>query len=253
MNEKGNVKVNKAGSERAVEVPWVLDVLNTLKPKTLLDIGFAGGWYLQQIVDMGIQCTGLDSDTGRISGQTLLVDNKRKQEWVEISKSIVCMTKDITKYPKPNESFPTFSVVLCLSTIEHIVPCGYQNECDGNMEADLKAIANMKRLTSKGGSLILTFPCGQECFFYNRSHKKSKSFCYDMFVPGNYDLIVYGEKRVGRIVGDWTITEQKFWTRDNKNNNNEFISCDANEAFSKKCPIETPTQSVCCMVVTAPC
>ena len=244
--------MNQAGSEREVEVPWVLDILNNIKPETLLDIGFAGGWYLQQIVNMGIQCTGLDSDIGRINGQTLLVDNDRKQKWVEISESIVCIIEDITKYPRPNESFSTFPVVLCLSTIEHILPCGYQNDCDGDIEADIKAVANMKKLTDKNGSLILTFPCGKECFFYNRSHSKTKSFRYDLFVPGNYDLVVYGNERVNRLVGDWHITEQKFWTRNNKNKNHRFEACSADEAFSKECPIEIPTQSVCCMVLEAP-
>lgn len=242
--------MSRAGEERIVEVPWVLDMLKTIKPKTLLDIGCAGGWYLPQIIDIGIQCTGLDSDTGRLSGQTLLVDNNKKQKWIKISESIVCMTEDITKYPRPNESFTTFPVVLCLSTIEHIVPCGYQNNCHGDMEADIKAVTNMKKLTAKNGLLILTFPCGKECFFYKKSHSKTKSFRYDLFTPGNYDLMVYGQERVERLIGDWCITEQKFWTR-NKDKNNRFEACDADEAFSKECPIETPTQSVCCMVLGA--
>lgn len=240
--------MNRAGSERIVEVPWVLEILQNLKPETLLDIGCAGGWYLPQIIDIGIQCTGLDSDSGRLSGQTLLVDNNKRQEWVEISRLITCMTEDITKYPRPDESFSTFHAVLCLSTIEHIVPCGYKNDCGGDMKADIKAVANMKKLTAKNGSLILTFPCGKECFFYNKLHNKAKSFRYDLFTPGNYDLMVYGKERVERLVGDWRITEQKFWTR-NKDKNHKFETCSADEAFSKECPIEVPTQSVCCMIL----
>lgn len=234
----------RAISERTVEVPWILETIQHIKPETLLDVGFAGGWYLQQLINMGIKCTGLDADVDRISGKAFLIGEKEKTEWRELARHIKHMIKDITKYPATNEPHPTFPIVICVSTIEHIVPCGYQNDCYRDLEADMRAVANMKKLVTKDGSLILTFPCGQEKFFYNQSRNRTTSFDDKVFTAGKYDMIVYGSNRFERLIGDWRVMDQQFWTRQDGETGN-FTQCDSEVAFAKVPSVEIPVQSVC--------
>ena len=241
----------RAISERTVEVPWVLDTIKTIGPDAILDVGFAGGWYLQQILDMGIKCTGLDADVNRISGEALLIGGNEKAKWVKLAQQITPMIKDITKYPVVDESHPTFPVVICVSTIEHIVTCGYKNDCYRDLESDIRAVTNMKKLVSVGGELMLTFPCGQEQFFYNQSRKRAQFFHPQMFTAGKYDIVVYGQERLSLIIGEWQVTDQQFWTRQN-GEADRFTKCVANAAFSKTSSIEIPVQSVCAIRMISP-
>jgi len=243
--------VTHAGSERTVEIPYVLKVMKQIMPANVLDVGSAGSWYLSQITDLGIEYTGLDSDLGRINGNTLLVGEQQKQEWRHLLTLAKYIIADITKYPSGKDGYNVFDAVISVSTIEHIIPCGYQNDCEGDMEADFKAVANMKKLTKSGGILILTFPCGQEQFFYNTSHNKNTGFDYSMFTAGKYDLIVYGKERVFRLIDNWSIMDLKFWTRQG-GITSDFVECDMDEAFNKVPTIKIPTQSVCAVTMVSP-
>ncbi len=236
-------------SERTVEVPWLMDTIRSIGPKELLDVGYAGGWYLEDILDMGISCYGLDSDVGRISGGTLKVDDKKKAEWTKIAERMITCIADITKYPEDGQDDLSFPVVMCISTIEHIVPCGYQNDSALDMESDITAANNMKKLVADGGSFMLTFPCGVEHFFYNRCRKTPLD--HPKFIEGNYDLMVYGKERIDRLVGDWKVVDKKFWTRQS-GVASSFEECDEDVALSKVPIANIPVQSVCAIRMMAP-
>ena len=104
-------------SERTVEVPWLMDTIRSIGPKELLDVGYAGGWYLKDILNMGISCYGLDSDVERMSGRTFKVDEKKKAEWIKIAERMTTCIADITKYPEDGQDNLSFPVVMCTSKI----------------------------------------------------------------------------------------------------------------------------------------
>lgn len=236
-------------SERTVEVPWLMDTIKNINPSVLLDVGYAGGWYLKDILDMGISCYGLDSDVERMSGRTFKVDDEKRAEWVKIAKRMITCIADITKYPEAGQDSLEFPVVMCISTIEHIVPCGYQNDSDVDMKSDIKAAINMKKLIADGGSLMLTFPCGKEHFFYNKSRKTPLD--HPKFTAGNYDLMVYGRERIDMLVGDWKLVDKKFWTRQS-GVSSSFVECDEDVALSKVPIVDIPVQSVCAIRMVSP-
>ena len=240
--------MNRPVSERTVEIPWLMDTIRAIRPKELLDVGYAGGWYLEQILDMGISCYGLDSDIGRMSGKSLQVDDKKKTEWTKIAKRMLTCIADITKYPEDGQENLSFPVVMCISTIEHIVPCGYQNNSDIDMESDIKAAINMKKLIADGGSLMLTFPCGNEHFFYNKERKTPLD--HPKFEAGNYDLMVYGRERIDMLVGDWKVVDKKFWARQNGVGNG-FEECGEDVALCKVPIVTIPVQAVCAIRMVA--
>jgi hypothetical protein len=61
-------------NERSIEIPWLLERLSEIKPTDVLDVGFAGSFYQNDILEMGINYVGLDFDLSRINGQSLYVD-----------------------------------------------------------------------------------------------------------------------------------------------------------------------------------
>ena len=117
------------------------------------------------------------------------------------------------------------------------------------MESDIIAANNMKKLVSDDGSLMLTFPCGEEHFFYNKDRKTPLD--HPKFIAGNYDLMVYGKERIGRIVGDWKVADKKFWTR-KSGVASRFVECDENVALSKIPIVNIPVQSVCAIRMVSP-
>lgn len=236
-------------SERTVEIPWLMDTIRNIGPRELLDVGYAGGWYLKNILDMGISCYGLDSDVERMSGRTFQVDEDKKAEWVKIAERMTTCIADITKYPEDGQDDLAFPVVMCISTIEHIVPCGYQNNSEVDMESDIIAANNMKKLVADDGSLMLTFPCGKEHFFYNKDRKTPLD--HPKFTAGNYDLMVYGKERIDRLVGNWKVADKKFWTRQS-GVASSFVECDEDVALLKVPIVNIPVQSVCAIRMVAP-
>ncbi|MCE5285689.1 MAG: DUF268 domain-containing protein [Pelosinus sp.] len=69
---------------------------------------------------------------------------------------------DLTKLPFADQSVPSLS---CMHVIEHIGLGRYGDPLDYN--GDLRAIAELKRVVSKGGSLLLVVPIGQPRICFN--------------------------------------------------------------------------------------
>ena len=195
--------------ERFTETLFVSSILNTIeKDSNILDVGFAGGWYLLDLIDK-FNCYGLDNDPTRIDGTLFTKGEKSiKELWYK---------EILSRMTYWNDSILTFNtdlkfkVVMSISTIEHIYPTHYQNNPNFILDADIKAIDNMKTLVEDDGILLLTFPCGilkKEC----RSDNPIKDKLIEQgFVAENRNIIYYNEERINRIIGDWKIQNELYW------------------------------------------
>jgi len=79
---------------------------------------------------------------------------------------------DLTDLPFPADSVPSLS---CMHTVEHIGLGRYGDVLD--YDGDLKAIAELKRVVSPGGSLLFVVPLGREsviCFNAHRIYDKQQ-------------------------------------------------------------------------------
>ncbi len=208
-------------NERSIEVPWLYKRLQQEKPTALLDVGFAGSFYQNDILDMKINYVGLDSDMSRITGQSLYVDVTQKAIWKELIKQFEWVHDDIVN-PSKELMQRQFDMVMCISTIEHIVPAGYASNYT-DLQADLKAISNMKKLVKENGSLLLSFPVGQTAYFFNPNVNRNVTALQKtgLFKEGQHDQMFYDAVRINQIIGDWTIIEKSFYKR----GNNQWIKC----------------------------
>ncbi|MFB2120567.1 MULTISPECIES: DUF268 domain-containing protein [Parapedobacter] len=79
---------------------------------------------------------------------------------------------DLMNLPFPDDSIASVS---CMHTVEHIGLGRYGDQLD--YDGDLKAIAELKRVVSPGGSLLLVVPLGREsilCFNAHRIYDKQQ-------------------------------------------------------------------------------
>lgn len=198
-------------NERSIEVPWLLKTLKALNPSTMLDVGFAGSFYQNAILDLGIEYVGADFDMSRITGQALYVTAARKAIWRELIKRFEWLQEDIV-HPSEELMQRSFDVVASISTVEHIVPAGYASNYE-DFHADLRAVANMKALVKEGGSLLLSFPVGQTAYFFNPDVNKNVAALRKLpeFKEGVHDQMFYNADRIDQIVDDWVVEEKRFY------------------------------------------
>jgi len=212
--------------ERYVEVPWMLDKLRQLKPAKILDVGFAGSFYQEDIFDIipPENYYGLDNDPGRIEGRTLWVSQDQREYWQKLVKMHPYIIDDIVN-PKIIMN-SKYDMVMSISTIEHLVPGGYAGTLNG-MNADLAAIANMKKLTDK--YLLLTFPVGREKYFYTcRNKNRTVLKKNKQFRQGDYDCMFYDAKRINKIINNWTVLQELYCMV----KNGCFMRCKKEEAVT---------------------
>jgi len=237
-----------AASERTVEIAFLFKAIVSQKPKIILDVGYAGAKYAKDILARRINLVGLDSDETRIKGDSFKASPQEKQAWKSVASKIPVLIKDITKYPSIYEEYQTYEMVISISSIEHIVPAGYNNSFDNSLTGDLTAITNMKKLVDEDGSMLITIPCGnQELILYNQKNNKIAQWLRQdrRFVASCKDIMIYSEERIQKMIGDWRIVSMEYWTRKG-GIASHFIRCDADQAFSKRSNIEhVPVQSVC--------
>lgn len=213
----------KIPSERSIEIPWMLSKLDKIRPTTVLDIGFAGGFYQQDILAIpGIKYIGYDFDESRINGDALHVSTDRKNAWRNLLKRFQWVQGDIVK-PEEELLQKRFATVMAISTIEHIVPAGYAGNYT-DLQADLTAVENMKTLVALDGDLLLTFPVGQEQYFYNPQLNSNAAILKraQIFKTGQHDQMFYDSARIINIIGDWSVVEKTFWR---STGNNKWGKC----------------------------
>lgn len=201
-------------TERSVEIPTFFQILKKYKPKTLLDVGFAGGWYHTDVVDLGVEFTGLDAIKGRVFGDDLIVSVEKKLEWKDSLDCIEVIVSDIVEWVSDRQ----FDMVASISSIEHIIPCCYGMK-DRGADADLRAVEKMKTHVKPGGSLCLSFPVGKDDtdLWWRRGPK---------------EFIAYGEERVKILAGDWNLLSEEYWV----NVNNKWVKTPAQEALNYQYP-----------------
>lgn len=228
----------KAKSERDREISFLLNGLYNIKKKkgkiSLLDVGFAGCGYIEKILELGnVRYTGLDSDGDRIRGDTLqMVDKPKfgyysKEEWRRVLAKINFIEADIVGYT----TNVLYDVVILISAIEHIVPLGYANVHKFDFYVDIKAVDFIKSIVKEGGYLLLTFPCGEERKFVSVSNpKKSELLKESGFIESRQNILIYDEKRMDSIVGDWGVIKEQYWV----DTGNGHESCSKLEAFGFK-------------------
>lgn len=175
------------GSERDIEMQFMFKWLDILKPKSVLDVGFAGSGYIDMILSLGIDYTGMDCNIDRITGKGLKIPDKSdttmsKEHWEKTLRRISYICGDIVTYP----AHPAFDLTMSISVIEHMIYGEY-----GKPNSDIGAVKNMKRTTKD--YLMLTFPCGIEIRLPDR------------------DILVYSRDRIKKIVDKWQIVDEKYY------------------------------------------
>lgn len=130
-------------SSRLVEYPWTLSNFPFASAHKVLDVGSCGSQLPIMLAGMGLNVWTLDI---------------RKYEYADLSSNLHSVCGDITK---TDFSDGFFDVVTAISTIEHIGLGRYGDAVDS--EGDKDAIREIKRITSNGGTLLITVPFGKSC------------------------------------------------------------------------------------------
>jgi SAM-dependent methyltransferase len=132
-----------ATDERVIEVPWCLARYGG-EPR-VLDVGyaFAEPAYLAGLVALGAEeLVGVDLAEAEVPGLRAVVG-------------------DVRELPFGKRSF---DFALCISTLEHI---GRDNEIygltgDADEQGAQRALAELRRVLTDGGRLLVSVPCGEE-------------------------------------------------------------------------------------------
>ena len=235
----------KSKSERSIEIPWMLEKIREIMPESLLDVGFAGGFYQEDIFEIidSDKYMGLDNDLNRIKGDALWVDAETKKYWTTLLSMHNYIVGDIVSM---GGAIPTSELVMSISTIEHIVPAGYAGKMNG-MDADLRAVENMKKLAGK--YLMLTFPVGEEKFFYNPRHNNNNKALSRIkkFIRASNNTMFYNTERIDKIIGDWTVLEEKYY----KTVSDVWKECDKKVATEYK-HRRSKAQTTCLLLLGRP-
>lgn len=130
-------------TERCIEIPWAISCYDG--EEKVLDVGYANAEerYIRELLSLNIPALyGIDLVRKDVAGITSIKGDIR-----------------MTSFPDD-----LFNLILCISTIEHI---GKDNSIyvkgyhDRDTMGDFKAINEMRRITKKGGKIILTVPYGK--------------------------------------------------------------------------------------------
>jgi ubiquinone/menaquinone biosynthesis C-methylase UbiE len=128
------------GSEREVEVPFVLECLPE-PPAKVLDVGCCDSELVRELSELGYNAFGLDV---------------RDKGYEDFPNFVIGDGRDL---PFNDESF---DVVTCISALEHFgfPDNGYHSDAVFDPDAQKIAFTEMVRVLKKDGQLILTLPFG---------------------------------------------------------------------------------------------
>ena len=181
-NEK--IILNKYIDERIIEIPWVMNSLDFIKNKKIMDAGCTlnFNYLIKKIIK---------------NNNNLTFVNLYKEKNFYNSRLVNYQIQDISNLKFDNDYF---DVVTCLSVIEHI---GFDNsmydiqkknkfhKLDKNLYK--KAILELKRVLKPNKWLHLTFPFGKKMTFnnYQQFNMDDLNIMLKTFSPKEYLLNFY--------------------------------------------------------------
>jgi len=182
-----------AQSERVVEIPWTLSLIDN--SKIVLDVGYAYSEerYIKPLCDMGIQEL-YGSDWAEPKQHVTDAINGRM-------KTIKHDLRD--RYPEEFQNF--FDIILCVSTLEHVGENNsywyFKDDKYGlDKNADILAMVNMRDALKPGGMLIVTIPYGEYM----------ELDCFKQYDKNTFDRLI---EKVGMevLVKDYFINNKDGW------------------------------------------
>lgn len=235
-------------NERGREIEFIFQGVAKCagKPVDILDVGFAGSGYIEELLYRypNISYTGLDGDAQRVSGAKLSVSPESKKGWKVVLSKIEYIVDNIVGYTSPSQ----YDIVMSISTVEHIVPIGYSNNHLYQENMDILAVESMKSLVKDSGYLLLTIPCGEERRYVSmRNPHKEILKRHHGYTECRHSLIIYDHARLDRIVDSWPIVLESYWI----NNGKEFVSAGKDKALTHKCK-SSVNEAVCCIMLEKP-
>jgi SAM-dependent methyltransferase len=166
--------------ERPVELAWTLGRYRG--EGRVLDVGyaFAEPIWLAAVLGLGAQeVVGVDLVERDVRGMSTVAADARR-------------------LPFDSRSF---DVVFCISTLEHVGGDNrrYELDAEGDPDAPLAALRELRRVTARGGKIFLTVPCGPapEDWFLRQPADAWRAWFRKA------DLYVYDEEVYVREGGEW--------------------------------------------------
>ena len=205
-------EIYKHNWERYIEANILINILFRVKRKiNVFDVGFSGGYYLLDLLNLENvnTVTGIDNDISRIKGDSFDTPKELKEIWYnQVLPYIEYKEIDILN----TDIEDRFDFGISISTIEHITPLGYANNQEYDDYNDIKAVGKMKDLLLEDGLLYLTFPCGVEEKYFSKKNKYKEELLNHGYKLGHHDIIYYNEDRISKVIGDWKIVREHYWT-----------------------------------------
>ena len=181
-NEK--IILNKYIDERIVEIPWIIDLLDSIKNQRILDAGCTlnFNYLIKKIIK---------------NNNKLTFVNLFKEKNFLNSSLVNYQIQDISNMKFDNDYF---DVVTCLSVIEHV---GFdnsmynygKNKYKGKIDKTLykKALLELKRVLKQNKWLFLTFPFGKKMTFNNYQQFDANDLekILEIFNPKEYKVNFY--------------------------------------------------------------
>jgi SAM-dependent methyltransferase len=165
--------------ERPIELAWTLGRYRG--ERRVLDLGyaFAEPAWLAAVLGLGAELTGVDLAERDVEGMTTV-------------------RADLRTLPFDARSF---DLVFCVSTLEHVGGDNsrYELSAEQDAEAPLAALHELRRVTARGGKILLTVPCGPTpADWYLRQPADAWRTWFR-----KADLYVYDEEVYVQAEGEW--------------------------------------------------
>ena len=179
--------------DRAVEWSWVAAHLGH-GPGQVLDFGSGGSLLGLVAARRGYQVTAIDVHPVR---------------WWHEHPQLKTERVDVLSY---GAHAPAFDLIINCSTIEHVGLAGRYGVAQPQPDADLNAMAALKRLLKPSGTMVLTLPVGRDAVF-PPLHR------------------VYGAQRLPRLLSGWRAERQEYWVKDAQN---RWVMAPSDTALSRQ-------------------
>lgn len=180
-------------ADRDIEYSWVSANIPP-GPGEALDFGCGSGWMGLLAVRKGYKVMAVDL---------------QPVEWLYRHPALCFVQGDIFEL---NFSGGEFDLIINCSTIEHIGLSERYGIKESRFDADIEAMALLKKLLKPSKIMILTIPVGQDRVFYPL-HR------------------VYGKKRLPRLLSGWKVLEKEYWVKDDFN---RWIEMEESESLNKE-------------------